>query len=290
MRQFFFILVFLFSAIAAKAADGQGTVYAVNYPLQYFADRIAGDDLAVVFPVPADVDPAYWEPTVEDLVAFQGADLVLLNGAGYASWLKEASLPRSRLIDTSKTYKDRLIASEESAVHSHGPEGEHSHAGKIAFTTWLDMSLAREQALAVKNAFVRRWPDLKNGFEARHQELDADLKALEDKLSEAFTPLKGKAVFASHPVYQYLARAHGLETTSFHWEPDVTPSEADWAEFNQKLAQTPVKVMIWEAEPTAETRQHLTSKGLKILIVPPLFQTPETGNFVSELSAVADRL
>lgn len=289
MRQFFLFLVFLFSAIAAKAADRQGTVYAVNYPLQYFADLIAGDDLAVVFPVPADVDPAYWEPTVEDLVAFQSADLVLLNGAGYASWLKEASLPRSRLIDTSKTYKDRLIASEESAVHSHGPEGEHSHGGKFSFTTWLDMSLAREQANSIKAAFIRRWPELKDGFEVRHQELDANLKALKGKLAEAFTPLRGKPVFTSHPVYQYLARAHELETTSFHWEPDVTPSETDWAEFDQKLAQTPVKVMIWEAEPTEETRQRLTSKGLKILIIPPLFQTPKNGDFVSELSAVADK-
>lgn len=289
MRQFFFLLVILFAASAAKAAGGLGTVHTVNYPLQYFAETIAGDDLTVVFPVPADIDPAYWEPTVDDLLAFQAVDLVLLNGAGYASWLKDASLPRSRLIDTSKAYKDRLIASEDSTIHSHGPEGEHSHGGNYAFTTWLDISLAREQANSIKAAFVRRWPELKDSFEARHQELDADLEALENRLAEAFAPMKGSHVFASHPVYQYLTRAQGLAATSFHWEPDVTPSEKDWAEFDQKLAEVPAEVMIWEDGPTEDTRRELTSRNIQILIVPPLFQTPETGDFVSTLSQSLER-
>ena len=32
---------------------------------------------------------------------------------------------------------------EEGGTHSHGREGEHSHAG-IAFTTWIDMRQARQ--------------------------------------------------------------------------------------------------------------------------------------------------
>ncbi|WP_168206407.1 metal ABC transporter substrate-binding protein [Labrenzia sp. PHM005] len=290
MKQFLILWMFLTAGFCAQAAEGEGTVYVVNYPLQYFAEQIAGDDLDIVFPVPADIDPAYWEPSVDDLVAFQTADLVLLNGAGYANWLTRASLPRSRLIDTSKNFHDRLIPSEGKTVHSHGPEGEHSHGGSFAFTTWLDIALAREQALAVKTAFVRRWPEQKERFEKRHEKLNAELKALEEKLTKAFAPMTGSHVFASHPVYQYLTRAHGLKATSFHWEPDATPSETDWAEFDRKLQKTPVTVMIWEAEPTKETRQRLASKGLKIVILPPLFQTPETGDFLSTLSEASDRL
>ncbi len=59
-------------------------VYTVNYPLYYFASRIAGDAAEVVFPVPEDVDPAFWMPGTEEIAAFQKADLILLNGAGYA--------------------------------------------------------------------------------------------------------------------------------------------------------------------------------------------------------------
>ena len=62
------------------------TVYVVNYPLRYFAERIGGELVRVVFPAPADVDPAHWSPDAETVAAYQAADLILLNGAGYARW------------------------------------------------------------------------------------------------------------------------------------------------------------------------------------------------------------
>ena len=80
---------------------GPPQVYAVNYPLAYFAERIAGDSVQVVFPAPADVDPATWSPGIDAVAAFQQADLVLLNGAGYAGWVQRVTLSESRLVDTS---------------------------------------------------------------------------------------------------------------------------------------------------------------------------------------------
>ena len=47
---------------AVSDDDGKLSVYVVNYPLQYFAERIGGDRVQVTLPAPADVDPAYWSP------------------------------------------------------------------------------------------------------------------------------------------------------------------------------------------------------------------------------------
>ena len=49
------------------------TVYTVNYPLAYFAERIGGDHVAVGFPAPADVDPAFWQPDDTTISAYQTA-------------------------------------------------------------------------------------------------------------------------------------------------------------------------------------------------------------------------
>ena len=76
------------------------TIYTVNYPLQYFAQRIAGEHAQVIFPGPADEDPAFWIPGTETIQRYQQADLILLNGAGYARWTKRVSLPRLRSVDT----------------------------------------------------------------------------------------------------------------------------------------------------------------------------------------------
>ena len=116
-------------------------IYTVNYPLAYFAETIGGDLVEVVFPAPADQDPAYWSPDADTIAAYQAADLILLNGAGYAKWVDRATLPSSRLVDTGAAFADRLIEMESVTTHSHGPEGEHEHGG-WAFTTWLDPMLA----------------------------------------------------------------------------------------------------------------------------------------------------
>jgi hypothetical protein len=93
-----------FSAISGggNSSSAKLTVYVVNYPLKYFAKRIGGEHIEVVFPAPADVDPAYWNPDVDTISAYQQADLIFLNGAGYAKWVDKVSLPRSKLVNTSK--------------------------------------------------------------------------------------------------------------------------------------------------------------------------------------------
>ena len=140
----FLILATASGGLAAEPLN----VYVVNYPLKYFAERIGGEHVNVTFPAPADGDPAFWIPDVATITAYQNADLILLNGAGYAKWVKKVSLPRSRLVDTSRRFSEQLITSTDAVTHSHGPKGEHAHEA-LAFTTWLDFALAARQAEAI---------------------------------------------------------------------------------------------------------------------------------------------
>ena len=65
-------------------AEEKLSIYTVNYPLQYFAQRIAGEQAEVTLPLPPAIDPAFWQPDVASIAGFQQADIILLNGAGYA--------------------------------------------------------------------------------------------------------------------------------------------------------------------------------------------------------------
>ena len=112
------------SAHPASRADAPITVYTVNYPLQYFAERIAGKHADVVFPAPDGVDPAFWTPDSETVNRYQQADLILLNGAGYAGWTQHASLPRLKQVDTSAAFSAAYIRQAGGAAHSHGPGTE----------------------------------------------------------------------------------------------------------------------------------------------------------------------
>ena len=105
------------SAGPALAADPL-TVYAVNYPLAYFAERIGGEQVEVVFPAPADVDPAYWAPAPEVIADYQKADLILLNGADYAHWVGRTTLPASKMVNTSASLAATATASTPSLPSS----------------------------------------------------------------------------------------------------------------------------------------------------------------------------
>ena len=225
-------------------ATGPLTVYVVHYPLRYFAERIGGEFVRVVFPAPTDVDPADWSPDAETVAAYQAADLVLLNGASYARWVQRASLPRARLVDTSAAFRDRLIAQDAATTHIHGPEGAHSHAD-VAFTTWLDPALAILQARAVANAFAEARPEHEAAFGAGLAALETALGELDARLAEATRAIGETPLLFSHPVYQYFARRYGLNARSLHWEPDEPPDEPAWRALEELLVEHPARSMIW---------------------------------------------
>jgi zinc transport system substrate-binding protein len=269
---------------AEPAGDPKGTerpiVYASNYPLQYFAEQISAPIIDVRLPVPAGGDPAFWKPTSEEILVLQQADLVLLNGASYESWLKNVSLPTSRLVDTSAGLSERLIAENETSTHSHGLDGEHEHSA-TAFTTWLDPTLAVEQARAIRVAFSSLWPEHAGQFDAQFAELAKQLQALDAEIIAITEASPDRPVVFSHSVYQYLVHRYGLNGRSLHWEPQEMPSEAMWQELTALLGSHPAQWMIWEGEPSPDITARLAELGIQSIVIDPCAGMPDSGDFAS---------
>jgi len=270
-------------------AEQKLTIYTVNYPLAYFAERLAGDLARVEFPAPADVDPAFWMPDEVTVRAYQTADLILLNGAGYAHWVNKVSLPTSRLVNTSHDFADRYIETAGGVSHSHGPGGEHSHSG-TAFTTWLDLDQAARQAEAVARAIVRKRPDAKDRVEKNLEALKSELLALDAGLARTSATAPSRPLLASHPVYQYLARRYGLNLRSVLWEPDAVPTAQQWKELEGMLSEHPAHSMLWEAPPLPETASRLRALGVEIVVFDPCANRPERGDVSSVTGDNAQRL
>ena len=245
---FLWIAVIWLGGAYPASADRPLNVYVVNFPLKYFAQRIGGDDVKVTLPVPEDVDPVYWTPGIADIGAYQQADLILLNGAGYAKWVSKVSLPRSKTVDTSRGFKDQYITVKETMTHSHGAEGEHAHEG-LAFTTWLDLSLAAKQAEAIAGALIRKRPQKKDRFMANYQPLEKDLLALDSRIKAIVSSNNTAPVIFSHPVYEYFEKAYGLNGKSVHWEPEEIPSRTMRDELAAELKQHPANARIHHCSP-----------------------------------------
>jgi zinc transport system substrate-binding protein len=249
-------------------APGTISVYVVNYPLKYLAERIGGTHVEVHFPAPADEDPAYWMPDSETISNYQQAELILLNGAGYAKWVNSASLPKSKICDTSAAFAEDLIALADAVTHSHGPEGKHAHGG-TAFTTWLDPTLAMRQADTVRARLAEMQPENADAFQNNLDALKGDLEALDRQIADTVREAPDRPVIFSHPVYQYFQRRYGLNGRSVHWEPDEPPTEAMWEELEVLLRAHSAKWMIWEGEPHEPTKTKLAELGVESVTFAP---------------------
>lgn len=268
--------------VTNREATGAGVIKicVVNYPLKYFAERIGGDRVAVDLPAPPDGDPAFWTPTGEDISKIQKADLILLNGAGYAKWVATVSLPQSKTVNTSTGVTEQLIQLEERTTHSHGPEGEHAHGG-VAFTTWLDPKLAVQQARVILSALTERWPEHRKLFETGFAELEEDLLNVDTEIEQVMADERDTPLVFSHPVFQYFERRYDLNGRSVHWEPEEMPSDKQWNELAELVKTHEAKWMIWEGSPRQETVIRLREMGIESVVFNPCGNVPESGDYLT---------
>jgi zinc transport system substrate-binding protein len=274
---------------AAPKDERAPSVYTVNYPLAYFAERLAPEGVEVVFPAPPDVDPAFWKPAPDAIGRYQRADLILLNGAGYARWTRYATLPKSRIVVTTDGCRDELLQTGEAVTHQHGPGGDHAHEG-TAFTTWLDMRLALCQASRVRDALVELAPASENAIQARFRALERDLTQIDTRLRGAAKVWGDQPMLASHPIYQYLADGYDLRIESVHFEPDEALGPEAIHELESLVARHPAQLMLWEGQPLPQTRQLLRDRGITAVVFDPAAQPPNDGDFLTVMAGNARRL
>jgi zinc transport system substrate-binding protein len=241
------------------------------HPTAYFAQRIGGDLVTVECPLPAGADPAYWQPPREVIVAYQKADLVILNGADFEKWTQLAALPPSRVVDTAKPLANDFIRIEGATTHSHGKAGEHSHEG-IDGHLWLDPENARVQAKEIWKALDRKFDGdeaARKSLATRHAALDTDLAALLADLQKLGAP-KGGTFFASHPAYNYLARRLGWRVINLDFDPGEMPNADQLAALKLGLGLSPARYLLWEAEPLPAIAERMKAEfGLESVVIEP---------------------
>ena len=174
-------------------------------------------------------------------------------------------------------------------THSHGPGGEHSHAG-TAFTTWLDFNQAAEQARAIAGAMIRKRPELEEVFVRNFTALENDLLALDKQIQSILADKNDLPLVASHPVYQYFQRRYAINLQSVMWEPDEVPGEAQWSGLEQILKSHPASWMIWESEPHPQSVKRLRGMGVESIVFSPAANQPQAGDFLTVMRQNAERL
>ncbi len=245
---------------ADTPASSTPVVMTTFYPTTYLARRIVGDLITIHNPVPPDADPIFFQPSDEDLVSYQQADLVILNGAEFEKWVESAVLPRTRVVDSSAGL-DEPFLTYETSNHSHGPAGKHTHEG-IDGHTWVDPVNAMAQSGAILRALAKRFPEHAETFRTNAESLMSDLAALDTRWRKLAPRLREVTLLASHPAYNYLARRYGFEITSLDLDPESqldADARTEIAIVLSKASTDRRVILLWEGNPFPETAQQLAN-------------------------------
>lgn len=278
-------------AAPLPTADPPLVVYATSAPLAHFAERIAGgsDAATVKFPVPATEDAEFWQPDDATIREYQSADLVLLQGLGYAKWTATAPLPLATQVDTSLGFKDKWITRENGLRHTHGPAGEHTHSAQANYT-WLDPILAYKHAEAIAAAMTKLRPNLEKRFKTNASKLGMDFQAIDGEVDACLQPFTRQPLIASHPVFEYFAKRYKLDMKSLHWEYDRAPSANDLAELKSLLSGHPAKYVFWEHAPKPEAVSALKELGITSIVFDTCSMPEQANNFLTTMRSNAANL
>jgi zinc transport system substrate-binding protein len=263
-----------------EAKPTKPTVFAINFALQSFASTIGGDLIEVEVPKLDDISASLYNPSPEEIITIQDANLILLNGADFSPWTGRSSLPASKTVITSRSFKKEWLASSHDHGdhdHQHGPEGEgvHSHAHYAAFT-WLSPMNAKRQAAAVEQALRRLLSANGSEIEQRSKVLQGSFDPL-IKQAERISGMSMPTLIASEPQYQYLAKACGIELLEADWHWNEPAPHAGMDSLRALAEASGARHILVPAEPTTERRAILAQLKLEPIVV-PLLVDPRSGD------------
>jgi zinc transport system substrate-binding protein len=171
------------------------TVVASFYPLYEFASRIGGDRAEVSSLVPAGIEPHDWEPTPQDRLRVQSADMLVINGVGFESWAGDMEV--NVIVDTSKGID-----------HETNPH------------IWLDPIIAKHQVENIRDALVAADPANADYFDRNAGAFLTDLDQLDSFIKLQLANCKKSDFVAFHDAFAYFAKRYGLTQHAIH---DVSP-------------------------------------------------------------------
>ncbi|MBT2439330.1 zinc ABC transporter substrate-binding protein [Streptomyces sp. ISL-36] len=266
--------------------DGKLSVVASFYPMQYLAEQIGGDHVAVRTLTEPGVEPHDLELKPKQIGELGEADYILylkgiqpaadeaIKQAGVKNTVDAATLTKLEEHGTGAGHDHAGESAEEHAAHEGEAEEGHGHASEGGADThiWLDPVKYAEVAKGVGASLEKADPDHAADYK---KNTDALVKKLGD-LNTAFeTGLKNtttKTFITTHSAFGYLAERYGLEQEGISGvDPESEPSPARIKELQDISKRDKVSTVFFETLASDKTAKTLAADtGLKTDVLDPL--------------------
>ncbi len=271
-------------ALPAHAAGDKIAVVAAENFYGDVAREIGGDRVSVLSILNnPDQDPHLFETTPSVVRQVAAAQVVVLNGAGYDSWMEKL------LRVSAKPGRAVIVA----ANLMRKTAGDNPHL-------WYDPKTMPAVAGALAAALEAADPAHRDDYAARLKTFLASLAPLDDKIAAIRDKYAGTPVTATEPVFGDMAAALGLKMNNERFQlavmNDTEPAARDFAQFESELKSRAVRVLFYNKQAPSNLVAHLVdlARASHVAVVGVTETAPPGETYLawmmSELDATAKAL
>jgi zinc transport system substrate-binding protein len=277
------------SAIGDESDDGLQVATAF-YPLQYAAERVAGDLAEVDNLTVPGKEPHDLELTVSETALIVQADLVVFED-GFQPAVDDGidQNATGTVLDVT-TAADLLPIEDGHEEESDEERAEHEH-GDLDPHFWQDPLRMAAVGDAVAEELAEIDPDHADDFRANAADLRADLEALDTEYAEGLAGCERDTVVVSHDAFGYLAK-YGLHLAPVAGlSPEAEPTLGDLADLQQLIDDEGITTVFSETLGSPRfTRPLAEDLGLRTDVLDPLEGLASEDDTSDYLSLMRDNL
>lgn len=212
---------FVFTGCGAKQESDKVLIYTSFYPLYDFATKVGGDKVEVINLVKPGEEAHSFEPSTQQMVGMEMADLIFINGLGMEHWVTELGQNIvSKVVDTSLG-----IATIEATTNQSEPHDDHEHENADPHL-WTSIRNSKKQMENIKNALMQKDPLHATYYQTNYTRYAFMFDGLDSQYTAVLANASTNHLVVAHRAFGYLAHDYnlvqyaltGVESTS---EPDA---------------------------------------------------------------------
>ncbi len=269
------------------------------FPFGSIAEQVGAGYADVSVMVPPGASPHTFEPSPQDIVAIQSADIVFVVGLGFDDWMLEYVPETAQVIDLSTEIDvidaagNRLSDAEAAELRAESEDHDHEHDhGAIDPHYWLSPINAQVIAGEIRDAYLAADEGHGLAFTNAYYAFTGELDAVLQEYNPVYEKMKGAKIVTTHDAFGYLAHNLAAEVVA---TINPTGSEVGSAQQNEEVVNTIVEneisIVFTEPQQSNQVAEQLAAEyDVRLVELDPLGGVEGRDSYIELLKYNLDNL
>ena len=199
-----------------ETSEDELQVYVSFYPLYEPTQAVIGDKADVKILTPPNIDPHDFDPSIKVIQEMKTADLIVLNGGGFESWISNMELDSDQLLDSSNGISflktESVDHHEEHDEHAKEDEHDEHEEHKVVSDPhiWLNPNLVKIQVKNIAERLSEIDPENSKSYNENALQYIEKLELLDLQIREELSSCSKKDFITFHNAFSYFSDEYGL--------------------------------------------------------------------------------